>query len=214
MIVAKRMRLRLAPKTRALAAALAVALTPAPAAAACPDAATAPRGFKLSHASGRFIDVRRIEADVVYYREQVGPNPGSVREVTAYRGLMGLTSEGAGKRFEILWASPPQSVFPIKAGAVHELDFVVRSSKGKERQAHFRLEVGQAPVGLAIGGCGYEVWPLKREVVFRDDGLRILTTDYWSPALSIHLRRDSEAHFPGKAPSSFSMTYDTIETRP
>lgn len=214
MTAARGIQLRHALASRLRAAALLLAMTPAVAGAACPDAATAPRGFRLSHPSGRFIEVKRIEADVVHYHEQIGPNPSSGRDVASYRGVMGLSSEGAGERFDIAWASPPESVFPIKAGAVHELDFIVRSSKGTARKAHFRLEVASAPVGLAVGRCGYEVWALKREVVFADNGLRIVGTDYWSPALSMYLRRDSEALWPGKAPSSFSLTYDTIEARP
>lgn len=75
--------------------------------------------------------------------------------------------------------------------------------------------------GLAVGRCGYEVWPLKREVVFHDTGLKVSGTDYWSPVLRMYLRRDIRVHVPGKGstaggPSSdgISLTYDTIEARP
>lgn len=182
--------------------------------AACPDAATAHKGFKLSHESGRFLEVTRIDGDTVHYREQVGPDASSARDSTAFRGLVGLTSEGGGEKQEIIWAKNLASLFPLQAGAVHELDYVVRSSKGTERAARFRLEVGSALIGLAIGPCGYEVWPLKREIHFLDNGMKLLATDYWSPALAVHLRRETEAHIPGREPSKFSLTYDAIEARP
>ena len=192
----------------------AMVLAASPAAAACPDAASAAKGFKLTHASGRFLEVIRIDGDVVHSREQVGPSAAMVRDTTSLRGLVALTSEGAGEKQEIVWSRSPAAIFPLQAGTVHELDYVVKSSKGTVRQARYRLEVGKALVGLAIGPCGYEVWPLKRENVFVDTGMKLLATDYWSPALSVHLRRDTEVHMPGKEPSNFSLTYDAIETRP
>ena len=182
--------------------------------AACPDATTAAKGVKLTHASGRFLEVTRHDGDVVHYREQVGPAAVTARDITSFRGVLGLSSEGPGERNEIVWAGGPAALFPLKAGSVHELDFLVKSSKGTERKAHLRLEIGSAMIGLAVGSCGYEVWPLKREVVFLDTGMKVVGTDYWSPVLSIYLRRDTVAHIPGKAPAPFNLTYDAIEARP
>ena len=148
----------------------------------CPSAQMAPQGFVVER-SQQTVEVFFVGDGVVrtVYRSSRGE---TWLETTEFEGLFELERIDRGKRSTFRPKTDLAKLFPLRAGQEISAEFEFANAAGQVKTGRVSLAVKGSDT-LFIGACKYKVFAMDRSVMWGEEALRFLRTDYYAPDLKL-----------------------------
>jgi hypothetical protein len=174
-------------------------------AAECPSSQNPKQGFRVSIGSSATSEVYRLDTGDTRAVERF--KGGAIAEKTYYQGLIHTEQLDNGRRTTFTPKSSLKTIFPLKVGQRHRVDFDVQTADGQKSVLYAEYKViGQDQI--LIGGCRYDVFKVEHRNGNRKEQMQFIDTEWYSPDLRMIVAREYK-HANGE---TIIRKYDAIST--